>query len=176
MPLVLLAAGCSNHGVPASLEEPPALLVTSAAFADGQAIPQKYTSQGDDVSPPLQWTGAPSQTKSFAITCQDPDAPSGTFTHWVIYNLPATTTNLAENVAKTGSLPDGSKQGQNSFGKVGYNGPAPPPGKAHHYIFTVYALDATLTLDAGVGANDLQNAMNGHVFVQGQLTGTYESQ
>jgi Raf kinase inhibitor-like YbhB/YbcL family protein len=171
----LLAAGCSP-AVPGNLEELPALQVTSAAFADGQPIPEKYTGHGDDVSPPLQWTGAPSQTKSFAITFQDPDAPMGTFTHWVIFNLPATTTNLLENVAKTGSLPDGSKQGQNSFGNTGYNGPAPPSGKTHHYIFTVYALGAMLNLDAGASENDVQNAMLGHQLAQGQLTGTYQSQ
>lgn len=173
--LALVAAGCSQDEPTAKLSE-MTMQITSTAFADGQPIPEKYTGHGDDVSPPLQWSGAPPQTKSFAIICEDPDAPSGTFTHWVIFNLPATTTSLPENVAKTGSLPDGSKQGQNSFGNTGYNGPAPPPGKTHHYIFTVYALDATLTLNAGVSENDLESAIPGHQLAQGQLTGTYQSQ
>ncbi len=150
--------------------------VTSTAFAEGGAIPPKYTGQGDDVSPPLQWTAASPQTKSFALICDDPDAPMGTWTHWVIYNLPATATGLPENVAKRGSLPDGSKQGQNSFGKIGYNGPAPPPGKAHRYFFKVYALDTVLTLDAGAEKGEVVNAINGHVLAQGQLMGTYQRQ
>jgi Raf kinase inhibitor-like YbhB/YbcL family protein len=174
--LALLAAGCSNRAVPGNLEDLPSLQVTSTAFVDGQPIPEKYTGHGDDVSLPLQWTGAPSQTKSFAITCEDPDAPMGTFTHWVIFNLPATTTNLPENVAKTGSLPDGSKQGENSFRNIGYNGPAPPSGQKHHYEFTVYALGTLLNLDAGASESDLENAMLGHQLAEGQLTGTYQSQ
>jgi len=175
MPLALLAAGCSNRSEPA----PANIMImqlTSTAFAGGHAIPQKYTGQGDDVSPPLQWSGAPPQTKSFALLCGDPDAPSGTWTHWVIYNLPATTTNLTENVAKTESLPDGSKQGQNSFGNIGYNGPAPPPGKAHRYFFNVFALDAPLSLDAGADEGSALAAMKGHVLATGHLMGTYESQ
>ena len=169
-----MAASCSHEAEPntGSVMKIP---VTSTAFVDGQTIPQKYTGQGDDISPPLQWTAAPSQTKSFALICDDPDAPMGTWTHWVIYNLPATATGLPENVAKTGSLPDGSKQGENSFRNIGYNGPAPPPGKAHRYFFKVYALDSVLTLDAGAEKGEVVNAMNGHVLAQGQLMGTYQS-
>ena len=148
--------------------------LSSEAFANGQPIPDKYTCHGQDVSPPLQWSGAPSQTKSIALTCEDPDAPSGTFTHWVIFNVPATATGLAENVAKTGTLPDGSKQGKNSFGNIGYNGPCPPAGQAHHYIFKVYALDTTVSLDTGTQKEDLLNAINGHILAQGQWTGTYQ--
>ncbi|HEV2320698.1 MAG TPA: YbhB/YbcL family Raf kinase inhibitor-like protein, partial [Verrucomicrobiae bacterium] len=103
---------------------------------------------------------------------EDPDAPSGVFTHWVIFNVPATATNFSENVSKTATLPDGSRQGKNSFGNTGYNGPCPPGGKMHHYIFKVYALDTPVSLDSGAHEKDLLNAINGHVVGQGQLTGT----
>ena len=173
----LLAPGCS-HDEPVA---PPTtsmrtMRITSTAFADGQPIPDKYTSHGDDVSPPLQWTGAPPSTKSFALICEDPDAPMGTWTHWVIFNIPATANGLPENMAKTGSLPDGSKQGKNSFGNIGYNGPAPPSGQKHRYIFAVYALDTTLTLDADASKDDLAKALNTHAVTGGQLMGTYQSQ
>lgn len=174
----LLLAGCSAHvqqpASAATANDAAPIHLTSAAFADGQAIPDKYTCHGQDISPPLQWTGAPSQTKSIALTCEDPDAPSGTFTHWLIFNVPATATSLSENLAKTATLPDGSKQGKNSFGNLGYNGPCPPGGKMHHYIFKIYALDAPGTLDSGAGKDDLLNSMNNHILAQGELTGTYQ--
>src|SRR5215469_1716213 len=112
---VLLVAGCSNRPddvQPIASDNVAKLQVTSGAFADGQPIPDKCTCHGADFSPPLQWTGAPAQAKCFAVTCEDPDAPGGTFTHWVIYNLPATNTALQENLAKTATLQDGSKQGK----------------------------------------------------------------
>jgi Raf kinase inhibitor-like YbhB/YbcL family protein len=168
-------AGCSERAQqpePAHAKDPSAMRLTSAAFADGQDIPDKYTCHGQDISPPLQWSDAPAQSKSIAVTCEDPDAPSGTFTHWVIFDVPATATKLSGNVSKTATLPDGSKQGKNSFGNVGYNGPCPPSGKMHHYIFKVYALDTAVTLDPGVAKEDLVNAMNDHILAQGQLTGT----
>lgn len=150
------------------------MLVISPAFASNQPIPQQYTGQGDDVSPPLQWSGAPPQTKCFALICEDPDAPLGTFIHWVMFNIPPAQVVLGENVAKTGSLKDGSRQGKNSFGNIGYNGPMPPPGKPHRYYFKVYALDTTLDLGAGVGKKDLLHAMKGHVLAEGELMGTYQ--
>lgn len=149
--------------------------LTSTAFAQNQPIPEKYTGQADDISPRLEWTGAPLNTKSFALICEDPDAPMGTFTHWIIYNVRGTATFLPQNIAKTGTLPDGSKQGKNSFGNIGYNGPAPPPGKPHHYHFRLYALDAVLGLAAGASKSDVLNAMNGHILAQGELVGTYQS-
>jgi Raf kinase inhibitor-like YbhB/YbcL family protein len=177
---LLLLAGCSNHiqqPDPANTTKDAAttaMTISSAAFADGQAVPDKYTCHGQDISPPLQWSGAPAQTKSIALTVEDPDAPSGTFTHWVIFDMPATTSGLSENVSKTATLPDGSEQGKNSFGNTGYNGPCPPGGKTHHYIFKVYALDAPVTLDSGSSREELLNAINRHVLAQGQLTGTYQ--
>jgi Raf kinase inhibitor-like YbhB/YbcL family protein len=181
----LLIAGCSNHVQPTETEtatQPPAkhdpakmqMQLSSDAFANGQPIPDKYTCHGQDMSPPLKWSGAPSQTKSIALTVEDPDAPSGTFTHWVIFNVPATATSFSEDIAKTGTLPDGSKQGNNSFGNIGYNGPCPPAGQMHHYIFKIYALDSTVSLDTGAQKEDLLNAINGHILAQGEWTGTYQ--
>lgn len=171
----IFSASCSNEAQPVSANTPK-IQVTSPAFAAGQPIPDKYTGHGDDISPPLQWSGAPPQTKSFALICEDLDAPSGTFTHWVIFNLPATATSLPENVAKTGTLPDGSMQGKNSFGNIGYNGPAPPPGAPHRYFFRLYALDITVNLDAGTDKSSLLSAMNGHVLAEGELMGTYQNE
>jgi Raf kinase inhibitor-like YbhB/YbcL family protein len=150
------------------------MLLSSPAFSDGQAIPNKYTCHGQDISPPLEWSGTPLQTKSIALICEDPDSPSGTFTHWVIFDVPVGATGLVENVPKTATLPDGSRQGQNGFGNIGYNGPCPPGGKLHHYIFRIYALDAPLTLNSGASGDDLLNAMNNHILAQAKLTGTYQ--
>lgn len=153
--------------------------ITSTAFAEGQPIPQKYTCQGSDVSPPLMWTNAPANTKSFALIADDPDAPDPrapkmTWVHWVLYDLPATTAELVEDVAKTPILPNGAKQGITDFKRVGYGGPCPPPGGAHRYFFKLYALDTTLNLKAGVTKPDLLRAMEGHILAQGQLIGTYQ--
>ncbi|MGH7941737.1 MAG: YbhB/YbcL family Raf kinase inhibitor-like protein [Limisphaerales bacterium] len=173
----LLLAGCSGRSQQSeSLHTTgvATMRLTSAAFADGHAIPKKYTCHGRDISPPLQWKDAPAGTKSIALTCEDPDAPSGTFTHWVIYNVPATAGGFSENVAKTATLPDGSRQGKNSFGNTSYNGPCPPAGKAHHYIFKVYAVYTTLTLDSAPDKEDLLHAINGHILAKGELTGTFQ--
>jgi Raf kinase inhibitor-like YbhB/YbcL family protein len=169
----LWLSSCSNQAEPDS-DNTPTMQITSPAFANGQPIPDKYTGHADDISPRLEWTGAPLNTKSFALICEDPDAPMGTFTHWMIYNVPGTAKVLSQNIAKTGSLPDGSKQAKNSFGNTGYNGPAPPPGKLHHYEFRLYALDVVLKPDAGTDKTRLLDAMKGHVLAKGELMGTYE--
>ena len=148
--------------------------ITSIAFAEGQPIPDQYSCSGSDVSPPLQWTGAPAGAKSFAIIADDPDAPTGTWVHWVIYNLPPAAMSLAENVSQLPELTNGAKQGVNDFGKIGYNGPCPPPGKAHHYHFKIYALDTKLDLKSGATRKKLLEAMDGHVLAEGQLIGTYQ--
>jgi Raf kinase inhibitor-like YbhB/YbcL family protein len=144
--------------------------VTSTAFREGETIPKKYTGT---VSPPLSWTGAPAATKSFALICDDPDAPAGTWVHWVIYNLPAATQELAEGIPTEDTVPNGARQGKNDFRKVGYGGPSPPPGKAHRYYFKVYALDIPLDLAAGATKQQLEQSMKGHVLAHGQLIGTY---
>lgn len=148
--------------------------ITSTAFAGGQPIPEKYTCAGPDVSPPLQWTNAPAGVKSFALIADDPDAPMGTWVHWVIYHVPPTTTALAENTPPAPELPDGSRQGINDFRQVGYGGPCPPPGKPHRYYFKLYALDRVLDLQPGATRKDIETAMRGHVLAEGHLIGTYQ--
>jgi Raf kinase inhibitor-like YbhB/YbcL family protein len=147
--------------------------LTSTAFSEGAAIPAKYTGDGQDISPPLHWDGAPEATKSFALVCDDPDAPRGTWVHWVVWNLPADQHELSEGVPTTPDLPSGARQGKNDFGKVGYGGPAPPRGKPHRYFFRVYALDRTLDLPAGATKAQLEQAMKGHILASGQLMGLY---
>jgi Raf kinase inhibitor-like YbhB/YbcL family protein len=149
------------------------LKLSSPAFESGKPIPAKFTGDGADVSPPLQWSSAPQGAKSFALICDDPDAPAGTWVHWVLWNLPAGTTHLDEHVAKLAELPNGASQGANDFPGIGYDGPAPPPGKPHRYDFRIYALDATLTLKSGATKKDLLEAMKGHIVAEGQLMGTY---
>ena len=171
----LLSSSCSNQAEPGNANTPK-IQVTSGAFAEGRPIPDKYTGQGEDLSPPLQWSGAPAGAQSFALICEDPDAPMGTFTHWIVYNMPPATAALSENVPKTETLPNGTRQGKNDFGNIGYNGPAPPPGKTHHYYFRLYALDTVLNLDSGTTKNDVVSAMKGHVLAQGDAMGTYLKQ
>lgn len=155
------------------------LQIISTAFAEGQPIPRKYTCQGGDVSPQLKWTGAPTNTRSFALIADDPDAPDPkapkmTWVHWVLYDLPATTTELTEDIAKAPTLPNGAKQGITDFKRTGYGGPCPPPGGAHRYFFKLYALDTVLNLKSGATKPDLLKAMEGHILAQGQLMGTYQ--
>ena len=147
--------------------------VTSPAFKDGGMIPSRYTCDGEDVSPALEWSSVPDQTKSIALIADDPDAPRGTFVHWVVYNLPADTRGLPEGAAANGTLPGGARQGTNDFGDAGYNGPSPPSG-THRYFFKLYALDATVNLPAGARKADLLQAMKGHILAEGQLIGKYK--
>jgi len=147
--------------------------VSSTAFEDGGRIPVKYTCSGEDVSPDLQWSRGPPATESYALVVDDPDAPGGPFTHWTIFNIPANVTRLTEGVAASGRLDDGSTQGKNHFGRIGYGGPCPPAGKPHHYHINVYALDTRLRLGPGVSKDDLLKAMNGHILAQGELIGIY---
>jgi len=149
-----------------------ALSLTSTAFQQGETIPTEYTADGRDVSPPLKWSDPPGGTKSFALVCDDPDAPRETFTHWVVGNLPAEVRELSEGATQT-ALPRGAMQGVNSFKRTGYGGPSPPPGKSHRYRFHLYALDAALPLTEGVSAADLKSAMQGHVLAETELMGLY---
>jgi Raf kinase inhibitor-like YbhB/YbcL family protein len=147
--------------------------VSSPAFTEGDRIPVAHTADGNDVSPELRWSGAPQNSKSFVLICEDPDAPRGTWTHWVLFNIPADKTSLAQGVAKEKELPDGSRQGKNDFGKIGYGGPSPPKGKPHRYFFKLYALDAKLDLPAGATRQQVLDAIKGHVVAEGQLMGLY---
>jgi Raf kinase inhibitor-like YbhB/YbcL family protein len=148
--------------------------ITSNAFRSGSSVPKKFTCDGPDVSPALSWTGAPAKTKSFALIVDDPDAPVGTWVHWVLYNLPSDTRNVAEGTPKDPRLPNGALQGRNDFGKVGYNGPCPPRGSAHRYFFKIYALDSQMGLKPGATKADLERAMKGHTLDQAQLIGTFQ--
>jgi Raf kinase inhibitor-like YbhB/YbcL family protein len=147
--------------------------LTSTAFQPGAAIPKQYTGDGEDKSPPLRWSEPPSGTKSLALICDDPDAPRGTWVHWVLYNLPAQARELEEGVPTTETLGNGAKQGKNDFGNIGYGGPAPPKGKPHRYFFKLYALDTALDLPPGATKAQLVNAMKGYTLAEGQLMGTY---
>ncbi|HEV7926801.1 MAG TPA: YbhB/YbcL family Raf kinase inhibitor-like protein [Verrucomicrobiae bacterium] len=173
---LLIALCLLGIGALGSLAEPAKLTVTSSGFEHGHPIPVKYTCQGDDISPPIKWDGAPANTKSFALICDDPDAPGGTWVHWVIYNHPPDAPSLPENTAKSETLPNGATQGRNSFQNIGYGGPCPPGGKAHRYFFKVYALDTVLALDGRPDKEKLLAAMKGHILAQGQLMGTYQRQ
>jgi Raf kinase inhibitor-like YbhB/YbcL family protein len=144
--------------------------VSSSAFGLGAAIPARYTCGGADVSPPLRWSGAPGSEKSAALTVIDPDAPGRPFTHWVVFNLPAGTSELPEG----GPLPPGTMEGRNDFGGSGYRGPCPPPGSPHHYHFKVYALDTMLSLRSGAAEAAFEDAIKGHVLADGELVGTFK--
>lgn len=147
--------------------------VTSTAFEEGGMIPSKYTCDGEDVSPPLSWSSVPEETKSIALISDDPDAPMGTWVHWVAFNLPPEMTELGESIPHGEALEVGGKQGKTDFGKVGYGGPCPPSG-THRYYFKIYALDTMIDLKAGITKAELLDAMEGHILAQGQLMGKYK--
>jgi Raf kinase inhibitor-like YbhB/YbcL family protein len=150
------------------------LTLTSPAFKDGQPIPQKFTCQGADVSPALQWTAAPPSTKSLVLICDDPDAPAGTWVHWVLYNLPPRATGLPEGVPTAETLNNGARQGVNDFKRLGYGGPCPPPGGPHRYFFKLYAVAADVPLKPRATKAEVLRAIAGHVLAEGQLMGTYQ--
>lgn len=149
-----------------------AIQLISQAFSEGAMIPTRYTCDGEDVSPPLSWTDLPPETGSFALICEDPDAPVGTWDHWVLFNLPASATGLPEAVPATATLDDGSVHGNNSWGRLGYGGPC-PPGGTHRYIFSLFALDIKLDLKSGATKSGLLKAMEGHILARTRLMGKY---
>ncbi len=145
--------------------------VTSPSFSEGETIPKEFTAEGNNVSPPLQWQGIPSGAKSIALICDDPDAPGGTWVHWVLFDLAPNLQGLPRG-ASSSNLKN-AIQGTNSFRKTGYGGPSPPPGKPHRYFFKVYALDSNPSLSATASARDLEHAIEGHVLANGHLVGIY---
>jgi Raf kinase inhibitor-like YbhB/YbcL family protein len=181
-----LVVGCGRGGSSSlpptgnSPEPADALTITlqSPAFQDGTSIPRKYTCDGDAISPPLKWLGIPEKAVSLALICEDPDAPRGTWTHWVIYHIPQDVSEIKEGIPKTdqvslGSGPDSSAdQGLNDFGKPGFGGPC-PPGGTHRYVFLLYALDSRPVLKPRASKSDLIEAMMGHILAFGRLVGTY---
>src|SRR5207253_1927081 len=146
--------------------------LTSPAFEPGRSIPSLYTCDGKDLSPPLAWSGAPAGTKSFALITDDPDAPAGTWVHWVLWNLPATLTDLKGGVHAERELAGGARQGTNDFGTIGYGGPCPPSG-THRYFFKLYALDTVLDLKEGAAKQELEAAMHGHILAKAELMGKF---
>ncbi len=170
--VLVVAAGCGGSA-PLPAEDPSRLTIrlTSPAFAEGGMIPKEYTCDGADRSPPLEWTGVPRSARSLALICDDPDAPMGTWSHWVIHDLPPDTTSLAEGISPD-SGPLASKQGKNDFGKIGYGGPCPPRG-THRYFFRLYALDAPLNLGSTATRATVLKAVAGHILAEGRLMGKY---
>jgi Raf kinase inhibitor-like YbhB/YbcL family protein len=161
--------GDGNDTSPEGIE----MELSSAAFEDGGAIPSDYTCDGQDISPALSWSGAPAGTQSFALIVDDPDSPSGDFTHWIIFNIPADTSELVAAIT-TAPLSVVVWQGENDFGTIGYRGPCPPSGSSHHYRFTLYALEVTLELTAGATKAQVLGAMQGHILAQAELVGIYQ--
>jgi Raf kinase inhibitor-like YbhB/YbcL family protein len=179
--LALIAWGCSSGDGEPTLEQEVSNMtaarieVTSSAFTEGARIPTKFTCDGEDRSPSLKWSAVPQGTGSIALITDDPDAPGGTWVHWVLYGLPPDVAELPEGVPTTDVIPRGARQGINDFKRRGYGGPCPPPGHGtHRYFFKVYALDTEINLGAGATKEELLAKMQGHVLADGQLMGAYE--
>jgi Raf kinase inhibitor-like YbhB/YbcL family protein len=165
----LLAPACENtKGNPAMTFQ-----LSTTAFSSGGPIPKKFTCDGPDVSPALTWNEPPAGTQAFALIMDDPDAPVGTWVHWVLYDLPASERGLPEGVPKEAEVPSGARQGRNDFRKIGYGGPCPPAGSTHRYFFKLYALSSTTQLNSGATKADLEGAIKGHVLAQAELVGRY---
>lgn len=146
------------------------LKIFSSAFTEGALMPIRYSCDGDDISPQLKWSDAPAGSKSFALIMDDPDAPMGTWDHWLLFNIPAVTTELAENISQ---LPSGTRAGKNSWGRLGWGGPC-PPDREHRYFFKLYALDTVLDLPAGSSKAQIEAAMQGHILGEARLMGRYD--
>ncbi len=148
----------------------------TSAFAPNADVPVEFTCDGANISPPLAWTAPPEGTQSLALVVDDPDAPRGTWVHWVVYNLPPTARQLPEAVAPRGPLASGAQQGRNDFGEIGYGGPCPPAGRAHRYYFRLFALDRRLDLPAGCSRAELDEAMRDHILSRAEMIGRYRRQ
>jgi len=169
----LLALACGGGEKAPGEKGAQAIEIRSTAFPQGGAIPVKHTCDGEDLSPALAWTGAPTGTKSYALVCGDPDAPGGTWVHWFLFNIPGNAKGLAEGVPEGATMVNGARHGANSWGNMAYGGPCPPPGPAHHYHFKLYALDDVLVLEPGAEKEALLAMMEGHVLATGEVVGTY---
>lgn len=172
--LALILLSCADNEINLEKEgSVETITVTSPAFEHNGTIPAKYTCQGEEVSPPIKWSGIPEGTQSIALISDDPDAPMGTWVHWVIYLIPPEITGLDENIPKMGILEKGMRQGLNSGRGTGYQGPCPPSGE-HRYFFKVYALDFMPELDAEISKQTLLNEMEDHIIGYGEIIGLYE--
>jgi Raf kinase inhibitor-like YbhB/YbcL family protein len=148
------------------------IVLKSPSFKEGEMIPARFTCDGEDISPELAWESIPEECQTLAIICDDPDAPMGTWVHWIIYNIPADLRGTEEGIPPDDILPTGAKQGTNGWHRIGYGGPC-PPGGTHRYFFKIYALDTKLDLEPGATKSQLLNAMEGHTLAEGQLMGRY---
>ncbi len=179
-PLILTSCAPAGSPTPAPLSTlesqttDQTMYISSPAFENGKSIPAKFSCQGENVSPLLTWSGVPPRARSLALITEDPDAPSGTFYHWVVYNMQPTLTGLPEKVPTTGEVAGIGTQGSSGFGRTGYGGPCPPPGKPHRYYFTLFATDLEPTLSPGLNAAGLQKQLQGHVLAQAQWMGTFQ--
>ena len=176
--LVICAAAVCVLATTGSVMAPPEkhrkMELRSDAFKDGQPIPSRYTCDDRNISPALAWTGAPTGTRSLALIVDDPDSPTGVWTHWVVFNIPGDGSGLAEDATKSKTDNANFIEGSNDFKKIGYGGPCPPAGKLHRYYFKVFALDITLDLPPGASRQAVEAAMTKHILAQGQLMGTYQ--
>ena len=175
--VLMLSAGCSNGGAKEKKPGPgkgkSAMKITSSAFKYEGMIPAKFTCDGDDINHDLTWSDVPAGTQTLALINDDPDAPVGLWVHWILYNVPAGSKGLPEGVVKSARiLEDGTMQGINSWGRIGYGGPCPPSG-THRYFFKLYALDAKLDLDPGAKKDQVEKAMKGHILAEAVLMGKY---
>lgn len=172
--LVMLAVACGGDDDGGGGSETPepsgGLVIASDSFQQGSGIPDEYTCVGKGQSPPLSWLGAPAEAAAFAVIMDDPDA--GGFVHWVVYDIPGDVTDLPIDIPDGEVMANGAKQGENSFGDVGYGGPCPPEGETHTYRFRVFALDAATGLEAGATAAEVEAAIDEHVLDEGQITAT----
>ena len=170
----IILSACATGAIPTEVAVTTQLTITSDAFANGQSIPAKYSCIGRNISPPLMWNEPPAGTQSFALIMDDPDAPFGTWVHWVLYNIPMSTRSLQEDLPITGKNadPNAIYVGKNSSGNVGYDGPCPPSG-THRYFFKLYALDTTISLLPGATKEKILKEMEGHILAQGELMGTF---
>jgi Raf kinase inhibitor-like YbhB/YbcL family protein len=178
LPMMLAPfASCSNAALSSQAAQDPApseFRISSTAFREGESIPMRFTCKGENASPALSWTEPPNGTRSFALIVEDPDAPGGIWTHWVVYNLPGQLRRMPGNIAKQDQVPGGGLQGLNSFGNTGYGGPCPPPGDAHRYYFRLYALDAMLSLQPGAKRQDVLATAKGHILGETRLMGRFK--
>jgi hypothetical protein len=169
--VLILAAPFKVRGQQASSSR---IELKTTSFTPGGFIPKRFTCEAADISPALTWTGPPAGTESFAIIEDDPDAPSGTFVHWLVYDLPAAYRQLTEGLSRNEQMPGGGRQGTNDFSRTGYSGPCPPPGRPHRYFIRLYALDAKLNLRPAATRRELEAAMQGHILAQAELMGRYQ--
>jgi Raf kinase inhibitor-like YbhB/YbcL family protein len=177
IPAIALLAGIIGVGLGLSPLESGgndmAITVTSSAFTEGALIPKRHTCDAEDISPDLRWSGVPAGAKSVALICDDPDAPVGTWVHWVLFNIPVEVSALPAGVPADATLQNGARHGKNDFRKLGYGGPC-PPGGTHRYYFKLYALDSLLELESGSTKAQVLAAMKGHILAEGQLMGRYK--